>query len=87
MKKKKQPSVTNDILDFCHQMRTSKKEKSNPRPASKYKMNCDIRKRGEAARENWIEHQCLTIDRAMSRNDSKKDLPLTGPSLWDLDSA
>ena len=63
--RKKQPWITNDILDLCDERRYLKaaKNKNNIELISKYrKVNNKIRKDMKTAKDQWIQMQCKTDD-------------------------
>ena len=63
-RKKKQPWITDDILDLCDERRSLKsKKKQKPELDSMYrKINMTIRKAMQDAKDNWIQIQCNPID-------------------------
>ena len=68
-RKKKQPWITNDILDLCDDRRKLKEAtKSNPEMKENYKqINIIIRKLMNNAKENWIQSRCTSINEDMSK--------------------
>ena len=67
-KRKKQPWITNDILDLCDERRSLKaaKNKNNIELISKYrKVNNKIRKDIKTAKDQWIQIQCKSINEDM----------------------
>ena len=73
-RKKKQPWVTNEILDLCDRRRELKPQKSkSPQKAEEYrKANNRVKQGMKAAKEAWIESECKIIDSEMRRARSKK---------------
>ena len=65
--KKKQPWITDDILDLYNERRTLKsKKKQKPELYSMYrKINTTIRKAMQESKDNWIKIQCKSIDEDM----------------------
>ena len=64
-RRKKQPWITNDILDLCDERRSLKaaKNKNNIELISKYrKVNNKIRKDMKTAKDQWIQMQCKMDD-------------------------
>ena len=72
-RKRKQPWVTNDILDLCDTRRNLKgKRYTDPGAAEQYRTtNRLIRKKMTAAKEEWINQQCETIEEGMQFGNSK----------------
>ena len=67
-RRKKQPWITNDILDLCDERRSLKaaKNKNNIELISKYrKVNNKIRKDMKTAKDQWIQMQCKSINEDM----------------------
>lgn len=73
-RKRKQPWVTEDILDLCDERRAWKKKKSQDlTSADKYRLvNKQIRKRMKKAKEDWIEDQCCNVEEGLANGNSKK---------------
>ena len=73
-RKKKQPCITNDIMDLCDDRRTLKEAtKSNPEMKENYKqINIIIRKLMKNAKESWIQYQCTSINEYMSKGRANK---------------
>ena len=71
---KKQPWVTNKILELCDKRRGLKKDKnSNQEAADKYRtINTKIRNEMKQAKEDWIENQCRTVEDSLAVGNSKK---------------
>lgn len=70
---KKNPWVTDDILDLCDYRRSLKKtKKDDPEAAQQHTLvNKKIRKRMREAKEKWITEECKTIDAGMRLGNSK----------------
>ena len=66
-RKKKQPWMTNDILDLLDKRRTLKSaKKGKPELNDKYReINIEIRKLIIRTKDNWIQTQCKLIDEDM----------------------
>lgn len=73
-RKRKQPWVTDDILDLCDERRALKRGRGrDPTSADKYRLvNQQIRTRMKEAKEDWIEDQCCSVEIGMASGDSKK---------------
>ena len=73
-RKRKQPWVTDDILDLCDERRALKKERGQDlTSANKYRLvNKKIRKRMLEAKEDWIVDQCRIVEEGMVNGNSKK---------------
>ena len=73
-RKKRQPWVTNEILDLCDKKRDLKKTKhSSPEDATQYrKINSKVRAKMKDAKEEWINRQCKEIEEGMHHKNSKK---------------
>ena len=71
---KKQPWITDDILDLCDKRRTLKpKRKLNAESEHKYReINSKIRKMMLKAKEDWIQTQCKSIDDDMKHGKHNK---------------
>ena len=68
-RRKKQPWITNDILDLCDERRSLKraKNKNNIQLISKYrKVNNKIRNDMKTAKGQWIQMQCKSINEDMT---------------------
>jgi len=70
---KKQPCVTNEILDLCNKRRELKKQKFTSQEANnKYRISHrEVRKKMREAKEAWIEEQCHSIEVGMAKGNSK----------------
>ncbi|MGL4418375.1 MAG: reverse transcriptase domain-containing protein [Plesiomonas shigelloides] len=73
-RKRKQPWVTDDILDLCDKRRTWKRKKDQDlSSANEYRLvNNQIRKMMRVAKEAWIEDQCRDVEEGMVNGNSKK---------------
>ena len=73
-RKKKQPWITNDILDLCDRRREQKKYKhNNEKDAEHYRAtNKLVRSKMREAKERWINEQCREVEEGMSKGNSKK---------------
>jgi len=72
-KKKKQPWITDDILELCDKRREMKKNKhANTDAADLYRQaNNQVKKAMNKAKENWIEMQCTNIEEGIGKGNSK----------------
>ena len=83
-RRKKQPWITNDILDLCDERRSLKaaKNKNNIELISKYrKVNNKIRKDMTTAKDQWIHMQCKSINEDMKYGRHNKSAYETLKSL------
>ena len=73
-RKKIQLWVTNKVLDLCDQRLQLKQKKHTSTEAGlEYrKVNREVRKKKNAAKEEWIEEQCKNIEKVMMSGNSKK---------------
>ena len=73
-RRKKQPWITNDILDLCDKRRVlNALKKNNSDIKEEYReINISIRKQMKNAKENWIQEQCNAINEDMARDRSNK---------------
>ena len=73
-RKKKQPWVTNEVLDLCDKRRKLKGTRhTTPEAAEQYReANKTVHKRMLEAKEDWISKQCETIEQGMERGICKK---------------
>ena len=73
-RKKIQPLITNDILDFCDIRRNMKKtNNSNPETMEQYRtVNYTNRTQVKKAEEKWILEQCDNIEKGIKEGNSKK---------------
>ena len=72
--KKKQAWITNDILDLCDDKRKLKEvTKTNPVIKDKYiQINIRIRNLMKNANETWIQSQCTSINKDMTKGRANK---------------
>ena len=77
-KKKKRPSVTNNILDLCDMRRSIKKRrKDDPVAIQNYcEVNKEIGRTVKEAKKNWITDRCKEIDSGTGTGNSRAILKL-----------
>ena len=69
---KKQPWVTDEILDMCDKRRDLKKVKNTTGKEDYRKINRKIRKEMNKVKEEWIEKQCTEIEDCIAKNNSRR---------------
>ena len=72
-RKKKQPWVTDEMLELCDKRRDLKKRKHTANGEEAYReINKKIRKGMKDAKEDWVQKQCTAVEENLKRNNSKK---------------
>ncbi|KAJ8403273.1 hypothetical protein AAFF_G00354900 [Aldrovandia affinis] len=73
LRPKKNPWVTNELLDLCDKRRALKRSKNSPEGYDAYRtINKDIKKQMQSAKQNWIEEHCKEIENSLKYNNNTK---------------
>ena len=71
-RRKKQPWITDSILDMCDKRRDLKKVKNTTGKEEYKEINKKIRKEMRNVKEEWVEKQCAEIEECISKNNSRR---------------
>ena len=71
--RRRNPGVTADILDRCHERIDHSMKRFEPEESAKYgEVNNNIKMCMKKAKENWIGEQCSKIEENLTKNNSKR---------------